>query len=423
MSTDISSAPALSGQQRRCHLLLMLFAPTPKPKVQLETISQINGVGQSVTRQDIAEVATEIQRLYHLKISSSAEDTLQIQGSALNQRLCLFQWLRRTLRCSPQFVEQNFALRYQQALSLNQVQIATLELCINECEQQLNRHFSQRDRQFLYHYLCYCVWARQHQPPLHFDQTQRQWLRRKPEQRAAAKLQQTLSQSFDFHANIREGNFLTLMFTLLKNHSYQTNGSPEDRRLMATIEKMVAYFQQISGMSFNSQEELNNQLFAHLAHALERCRFNIGVDNSVLEELLRKYPRLMRTTQKALLPFEQEYEIHFSREEVGLLAISFGAWMMQDNAVQETQILLLTRDNPQLEAKVEDQLRELTLLPLNIKYLPLSDYQRSGAPPGITVVITPYVSIPYGQHPPLMQTELPLTHQQRQVLCALLEKH
>lgn len=39
---DTSPVPELSGQQRRCHLLLMLY--TPEPELQLETLSRINGV-------------------------------------------------------------------------------------------------------------------------------------------------------------------------------------------------------------------------------------------------------------------------------------------------------------------------------------------------------------------------------------------
>ncbi|MEX0631400.1 PRD domain-containing protein [Serratia ureilytica] len=45
----------------------------------------------------------------------------------------------------------------------------------------------------------------------------------------------------------------------------------------------------------------------------------------------------MRTTQEALKPLEQEYGVHFSNEEAGLVAISFGAWLMQDNALQESR--------------------------------------------------------------------------------------
>src|SRR5471030_2133256 len=66
MSLDTHPVPELSGQQRRCHVLLMLYAPLPA--VQLETISQINGTDLPTTRQDIAEVNREIQRLHHLDI-------------------------------------------------------------------------------------------------------------------------------------------------------------------------------------------------------------------------------------------------------------------------------------------------------------------------------------------------------------------
>jgi transcriptional antiterminator len=213
------------------------------------------------------------------------------------------------------------------------------------------------------------------------------------------------------------------MFTLLKSHSYQSSDSPEDQRLMAAIGQVVERFQQISGMHFSSQEGLISQLFAHLAPAVERCRFDIGIDNTLLEEVVRKYPRLMRTTQEALAPFEQEYEIHFSREEAGLVAISFGAWLMQGNALHEKQILLLTLDNPQLEEEVEYHIRELTLLPLNIKYQPLQDYLLAGAPQGITLVISPYATQSQEQPPTVIITELPLERQQRKAIRALLESH
>ncbi|MNC62076.1 stationary phase inducible protein CsiE [compost metagenome] len=129
----------------------------------------------------------------------------------------------------------------------------------------------------------------------------------------------------------------------------------------------------------------------------------------------------MRTAQEALAPLEQEYGIHFSSEEAGLVAISFGAWLMQGNALQEKQVLLLTLDNPQLEDEVEYQIRELTLLPLNIKYLPLRDYLHSGAPQGVTLVITPYATEHSAPQPPLIYTELPLARQQRKFIRALLE--
>ncbi|MEL5475603.1 MULTISPECIES: stationary phase inducible protein CsiE [Serratia] len=419
MSLDTSPVPELSGQQRRCHLLLMLY--TPEPELQLETLSRINGVAPPITRQDIAEVASEIQRFHHLEIAVDPDHGYQLRGSALDQRLCLIHWLRRALRCSPQFVESDFAPRLRQALAADAGSTSLLARALDACEPLLNRRFDARDRQFLQHYLLYCAWQNRLQQHPRFDAVQRDWLRQKPEQQAAAWLHQACNRLFNQPPQADERDFLALTFTLLKNHSYHSNDSAQEQRLMAAIGSMVERFQQLSDMAFSNQAELVSQLFAHLAPALERCRFAIGIDNMLLEDVVRKYPRLMRTTQEALKQLEQEYGVHFSNEEAGLVAISFGAWLMQDNALQEKQVLLLTLDNPQLEEEVEYQIRELTLLPLNIKYLPLSDYLRGGAPQGVTLVITPYAAVHSAPHPPLIYTELPLETRQRQAIRALLE--
>ena len=55
-------------------------------------------------------------------------------------------------------------------------------------------------------------------------------------------------------------------------------------------------------------------------------------------------------------------------------------------------MVLLTDDNPDLEQSLEQQLRELTLLPLNIKYLSVSAFQKEGAPKEVTLIVTPYTT-------------------------------
>ncbi|MDF8206379.1 hypothetical protein P4710_15050, partial [Listeria monocytogenes] len=84
------------------------------------------------------------------------------------------------------------------------------------------------------------------------------------------------------------------------------------------------------------------------------------------------------------------YGIQFSDEEIGLIAIIFGAWLMQENDIQEKQVLLLTGNDRQLEEHIEQQLRELTLLPLNIKYLSVHTFQKEGASKEVALIVTPY---------------------------------
>ncbi|HEJ9097543.1 TPA: stationary phase inducible protein CsiE [Serratia odorifera] len=419
MSLDTSPVPELSGQQRRCQLLLMLYAPLPT--VKLETLSQINGVELPITRQDIAEVASEIQRFHHLDIAGNPDDGYQIMGSTLNKRLCLIHWLRRALRCCPQFVESAFSPPLLHALGADAKLSTGLQRGIDDCSRWLARELDARDRQFLQHYLCYCLWESACQRHPKFNDRQRAWLHQKAESQAANALSQTLVALSAAPPDDSEQDFLVLLFTMLKNHSYESSDSAEDLRLMRAIEQMVERFQQLSGMNFSSKKDLISHLFAHLAPAVERCQFAIGIDNMLLDEVVRKYPRLMRTTLEAMAPFEQEYDIHFSREEAGLVAISFGAWLMQGNALQEKQVLLLTLDDPQLEEALEYQIRELTLLPLNIKYLSLSEFHDSGAPQGVALVITPYATLPHAAQPPLIHTVLPLERGQRKTIRALLE--
>lgn len=429
MSLDTNPVPELSGQQRRCHVLLMLYAPLPA--VQLEMISQINGTDLPTTRQDIAEVTREIQRLHHLNILPCGEDACQLQGKLLDQRLCLFNGLRRALRTSPEFIANHFTRWLQQALRphtfaddvLSQQQLTTL---IGQCATQLGREFTERDQEFLRLYLQYCLWqnaAQRDTPfnPIAFDTLQSEWLCEKPEYLAASHLFSQLQQLSAGKLAEGERDFFTLLLRLLKNHNYHNSGSDEDQRLMHQIERLVENFQDVAGMKFSSDEGLIRQLFAHLGPAIERCHFAIGIDNLLQDEVTRMYPRLVRTTREALEDFQQEYHIRLSEEEVGLVAVTFGAWLMQGNALQEKQILLLTHDNPQLEEAVEQQIREATLLPLNIKYQTLAQFQQHGAPGGVAMIVTPYATKITDADPLVIHTQLPLAKEQRKRIRSLLE--
>lgn len=205
----LSDDQPLSGQQRRCHMLLMLFMPARK--VQLDTISQFNGVDLATTRQDIAEVASEIQRFYHLELNASADDYYQINGSRLDKRLCLIHWLRRGLRYCPHFIEHYFSPDLYQALAWNNgllssalrrstlrqstlrqstlrqsiLRQSTLRQIVYQCEPHLNRQLSEKDRQFLQLYLAYCVWENQQHTVPQLSMTQQQWLEQKPARVAA----------------------------------------------------------------------------------------------------------------------------------------------------------------------------------------------------------------------------------------------
>lgn len=149
--------------------------------------------------------------------------------------------------------------------------------------------------------------------------------------------------------------------------------------------------------------------------ALNRSLFAIGIDNTLPEEFARLYPRLVRTTRAALAGFESEYGVHLSDEESGLVAVIL-VRLMQENDLHEKQIILLTGNDSEREAQIEQQLRELTLLPLNIKHMSVKAFLQTGAPRGAALIIAPYTMPLPLFSPPLIYTDLTLTtHQQEQI--------
>lgn len=177
-------------------------------------------------------------------------------------------------------------------------------------------------------------------------------------------------------APLNEALFMALLFSMIRLPDPIRDTHQRAQQLRLEVARLVLRFREKGNVRFSDEQGLNDQLYVHLARALNRSLFTIGIDNTLPEEFNRLYPRLVRTTREALAGFEAEYGIHFSEEETGLVAVIFGAWLMQDNDLHERQIVLLADKNDALETHIEQQLRELTLLPLNIRRISLQAFQK-----------------------------------------------
>jgi len=424
MMTVQEPPSVLSSPQRRCQILLMLYLPGQT--VTPEAISRMNNVDDEAARQDIADIHHVIQRYHRLNIVTLADGSYRIEGTTLDQRLCLIHWLRRALRLCPGFIREQFTpslkMRLKQSgISRILYDDTNLLALVNRCGRNLQRAIDVRDAAFLRLYLQYCLLQQHPQQPPEFNDGQRKWAQSSAEYQVAAEIARHWQRRTHQDAHPDEHLFLTLLFMLLKVPDPKRDHHTQEVRLYRSINQLIDHFQQLSGHRFNDRRGIRDQLYVHLAQAINRSLYGIGIDNSLPEEIQRLYPRLMRTTQQALVPFENSYGLRISDEEMGLIAVIFGAWLMQESDLQEKQVVLLTGDNPQLEQEIEQQLRELTLLPLNIKYQTLNAFQTDGAPKGVALVITPYsIALPLFS-PPLIHAGEPLSERQRQHICQMLE--
>lgn len=424
MMTVIEPPSALSSPQRRSQVLLMLYLPGQS--VTPEQLSHINQVDEATARQDITETEREIQRYHRLTLSSQVDGSYRIEGAVIDQRLCLLHGLRRALRLCPHFIAHHFtpALKTQlkrQGIARTLYDDTNLQALVNRCARTLNRQFDCRDMHFLCLYLQYCLLQHHQGLTPDFTREQQRWAQEAAEFTLAQEIVRHWQRRVSSSPHAGEQLFLTLLFMLLKTPDPIRDGHHQDRRLHLAISHLIHRFQQLAGRPFSDDQGLSDQLYIHLSQALNRSVFAIGIDNALPEEISRLYPRLMRTTQQALSEFEAAYEIAFNQEEVGLIAVIFGAWLMQKSDLHEKQVVLLTHDNPDREQALELQLRELTLLPLTIKYQSVHTFQKEGAPKGVTLVITPYATALPLFSPPLFHAEETFSDHQRQHICKMLE--
>jgi len=95
---------------------------------------------------------------------------------------------------------------------------------------------------------------------------------------------------------------------------------------------------------------------------------------------------------------------------------------MQDNDLQEKQVVVLTKSDGAQEKMLELQIRELTLLPLHIKFQSPAEFQAQGAPKNTVLVITSFaIPLPLFS-PPLILVRLPLAQSQQERIRQLLEE-
>ncbi|WP_380183631.1 stationary phase inducible protein CsiE [Kalamiella sp. sgz302252] len=421
MTQPLTGPAAFSSPQRRCHLLLLLYLP--QASVTLASVCQLNGVDRTLARQDIAEVAAEIQRYHRLALVQHASESYRIDGAELDRRLCLQHWLKRALRLTPDFVRLHFSPALKQQLQLLQLEKAlydehNLSALVQHCAHGLSREFTPGDCQFLMLFMQYSLCQ---QACMAFSEAQQAWLAKRVEYRVAEEIVRHWQKRCKNAPEASLACLFALLFSQLHAPVVANIRHDYEQQLLDKVGELITRFESLSGHYFNNVHGLCERLYTHLAQALERSLFGIGIDNSLAEEVLQLYPRLLRTTQSAIAEFENHYALRFSEEEMGLIAIIFGAWLMQENVLQEKQVLLLTGKDPLLEKEIEQQLRELTLLPLNIKYLDVAEYQRTSAPKGVALVITPYATPLPLYSPPLIHAVLPLQPCQQERIRQLLE--
>ncbi len=106
MTPTLAPPSVLSAPQRRCQILLTLFQPGLTATTA--TFSELNGVDDDIASLISAKQDRRSCAIINSHVTAGYDGSYRVEGTALNQRLCLFHWLRRGFRLCPSFITSDF---------------------------------------------------------------------------------------------------------------------------------------------------------------------------------------------------------------------------------------------------------------------------------------------------------------------------
>ncbi|MBF4695284.1 BglG family transcription antiterminator [Fusibacter ferrireducens] len=89
--------------------------------------------------------------------------------------------------------------------------------------------------------------------------------------------------------------------------------------------QMINEFKNLSGYDFNEDEKLLIGLVSHLKPAVTRMKLKLDIRNPLLDKIKEMYPEIYTMSEKTASMMSDQYEVTVPDEEIGYLAMHFGA--------------------------------------------------------------------------------------------------
>jgi transcriptional antiterminator/mannitol/fructose-specific phosphotransferase system IIA component (Ntr-type) len=414
----------LSNDERRDNLLLHLTCD-PNP-LFTQQLSAINHVSRNTTLEDLSQLKAALGHEHGLQLVVGKKSGYRVEGDRLALSLCILNKLQRALKYGDKQVEARITHVLLDYLAVRDVSADVIRKTIDDAlllaEAQLQRAFTDKDRRLLVFMLMFSLLDNLQGHWLTFSPAQRLFLRNQAECETAAMVSSHLSSTPGMPALTDNTLFITLLLCISKNLHHQPGNSPENKRLFSVIEQMVDAFQSLSGIYLSDAPTLIARLFSHLLPAIRRCLFHIRSENVLRSEVMQRYPLIFRLCRQAIVGLEQAYHITFNDDELSYVVISFAAWMDRRPETREQTLVLVTEGGMSSTAILENQIRHLTVVPLQIAVMSRSKFDPTNMPENTELIVT---TVPLGADShgdiPLIQVQHLLTVNEKAQLRMLIE--
>lgn len=307
----------LSSKERVPFIILEILQS--KEYTTLDTIAEMLMVSRSTIIKDMTKVKKWVAQ-YNLKFEAVPNRGMRITGDERTIRRGLTHLLQKesfemieTQRREVQFIEQE---------EFDQIQD-----CLDKIEEEYGISFSHDAHLLLDLQIGIAVKRIQIGNEIAISDEEMRMLQYEREFVIALQMAKMLEIQFKTNINLQEIGYITTCF--LSGSIFETNRNDKENliEIQVLLFEMITLVNEELGIDIFQEQELVDSLFNHLRAKIHRLKYDININNPLIEEIYSRYSYLFQIAKKSLVPVERYVGKKLSDDEIGFIALYIGAFL------------------------------------------------------------------------------------------------
>ncbi len=157
--------------------------------------------------------------------------------------------------------------------------------------------------------------------PMAYDET----IQKDDEYKLALRLVKSLSNEFEIEIPKVETFYIYLHLKGAKHEKIEWNNNLDNQKIVNIVNEMIDAFDSKNAWIYKQDNEFLQGLLAHLQPTIIRLMYRMKINNPVLDQIKQEYADVYKQCIQVSEVLEKHLNIKVPDEEIGFLAIHFGA--------------------------------------------------------------------------------------------------
>lgn len=315
----------LEGKARNTYILQQLLQATlSNESIRQQDMADLLYIGLSTLKVSLKEVKTELSR-YDVSIVNHKNRGMILSGEEKDIRHCIFDYLmsdtlaRETL-CKD--LEQPESIQVIRQILIRVTSSYDVVLTDDSLGNVLDYILISLCRSDFGHNVTYKLQESKHIESQH-------------EFAMASAIYEQIYK--ELHIDVMTSEIYYLAQHIIASKRYtSTDSQPMSEYAQKLTDEMLERVYQIVGTDFRGDTTLREGLRTHLETVIPRIRFHIHIQNEVLNVVKNEYPLAFQIGVISSKVIEAEEQLTVSEDEIGFLAVHFGAALSRSNVEKDS---------------------------------------------------------------------------------------